>query len=329
MRRRNEKRKPRVRVRVGARRGHGARDESPEGVRLQALCQAIVDEEHGAHVPDTGGPAVRPALAERVLAARSARAAVISPSSTRSVAPASRCRSTTARSSAHRPASSWCIGARDRRARRPTSGTWTGSPSEDLERVACEVASAVRGDEAKPRPLRAGEPPPARRSSVRPEEVAAERRRVAGRVRRTRARRRGRDRPGHGRLQRAPARGAGRELGRPRDRRRPHARAPRRAGRGAQRRPRRGRRGVACGTRGIRAFRRRSRLGRRRGGAPCADDAGGAAGARRAGCRWWSGTASAACSSTRRPGHGLESDAVQKQASVYAGRLGERLAGSL
>ncbi len=28
-------------------------------------------------------------------------------------------------------------------------------------------------------------------------------------------------------------------------------------------------------------------------------------------------------------GHGLESDAVQKQASVYAGRLGERLAGSL
>ena len=28
-------------------------------------------------------------------------------------------------------------------------------------------------------------------------------------------------------------------------------------------------------------------------------------------------------------GHGLESDAVQKQASVYAGRLGERLAGTL
>ena len=45
VRRRNEKRKPRVRVRVGHGEARVLADETPEGVRLQSLCQAIVDEE--------------------------------------------------------------------------------------------------------------------------------------------------------------------------------------------------------------------------------------------------------------------------------------------
>jgi hypothetical protein len=45
MRRRSEKRKPRVRVRVAHGEARVLTDESPEGVRLQSLCQAIVDEE--------------------------------------------------------------------------------------------------------------------------------------------------------------------------------------------------------------------------------------------------------------------------------------------
>jgi hypothetical protein len=45
MRRRNEKRRPRVRVRVGHGEARVLRDESPEAVRLQALCQSIVDAE--------------------------------------------------------------------------------------------------------------------------------------------------------------------------------------------------------------------------------------------------------------------------------------------
>ena len=48
MRRRTEKRKPRVRVRVGHGEARVLLDESPEGVRLQALCQAIVDAERSA-----------------------------------------------------------------------------------------------------------------------------------------------------------------------------------------------------------------------------------------------------------------------------------------
>ncbi len=42
--------------------------------------------------------------------------------------------------------------------------------------------------------------------------------------------------------------------------------------------------------------------------------------------RWSSATASAACCCTRPSGHGLEADAIQKRASVYAGRIGDRLA---
>jgi hypothetical protein len=45
VRRRNEKRRPRVRVRVGHGEARVLTDESPEGVRLQSLCQAIVDED--------------------------------------------------------------------------------------------------------------------------------------------------------------------------------------------------------------------------------------------------------------------------------------------
>jgi hypothetical protein len=45
MRRRSDKRKPRVRVRVAHGEARVLADDSPEGVRLQSLCQAIVDEE--------------------------------------------------------------------------------------------------------------------------------------------------------------------------------------------------------------------------------------------------------------------------------------------
>jgi hypothetical protein len=45
VRRRNDKRKPRVRVRVAHAEARVLADDSQEGVRLQALCQAIVDEE--------------------------------------------------------------------------------------------------------------------------------------------------------------------------------------------------------------------------------------------------------------------------------------------
>ena len=45
MRRRSEKRKPRVRIRIGHGEARVLADDSPEGVRLQALCQSIVDAE--------------------------------------------------------------------------------------------------------------------------------------------------------------------------------------------------------------------------------------------------------------------------------------------
>jgi hypothetical protein len=45
VRRRNEKRKPRVRVRVGHGEALVLPDESPGAIRLQGLCQAIVDQE--------------------------------------------------------------------------------------------------------------------------------------------------------------------------------------------------------------------------------------------------------------------------------------------
>jgi hypothetical protein len=48
MRRRSEKRKPRVRVRVGRDEPRVLADSSPEGIRFQALCQAIVDAERSA-----------------------------------------------------------------------------------------------------------------------------------------------------------------------------------------------------------------------------------------------------------------------------------------
>jgi succinyl-CoA synthetase alpha subunit len=48
MRRRNEKRKPRVRVRVGHAEPVVLTDDSSQGARLQTLCQAIVDAERSA-----------------------------------------------------------------------------------------------------------------------------------------------------------------------------------------------------------------------------------------------------------------------------------------
>jgi hypothetical protein len=45
MRRRNEKRRPRVRVRVGHGEARVLADDSPEAIRLQSLCQSILDQE--------------------------------------------------------------------------------------------------------------------------------------------------------------------------------------------------------------------------------------------------------------------------------------------
>ena len=45
MRRRNEKRKPRVRVRVGHGEARVLPDTSSEAIRLQSLCQSILDQE--------------------------------------------------------------------------------------------------------------------------------------------------------------------------------------------------------------------------------------------------------------------------------------------
>ena len=45
VRRRNEKRRPRVRVRVAHGEARVLAEDAPEAVRLQALCQSIVDAE--------------------------------------------------------------------------------------------------------------------------------------------------------------------------------------------------------------------------------------------------------------------------------------------
>jgi hypothetical protein len=48
VRRRNDKRKPRVRVRVAHGEARVLADESDEGPRLQTICQAIVDAERSS-----------------------------------------------------------------------------------------------------------------------------------------------------------------------------------------------------------------------------------------------------------------------------------------
>lgn len=48
VRRRNDKRKPRVRVRVAHGEARVLADESGEGQRLQTICQAIVDAERSS-----------------------------------------------------------------------------------------------------------------------------------------------------------------------------------------------------------------------------------------------------------------------------------------
>ena len=45
MRRRTEKRRPRVRVRIGHGEARVLDEESPQGVRVQSLCQSILDQE--------------------------------------------------------------------------------------------------------------------------------------------------------------------------------------------------------------------------------------------------------------------------------------------
>jgi len=48
VRRRNEKRRPRVRVRVAHGEARVLADDSPEALRLLALCQSIVDAERSS-----------------------------------------------------------------------------------------------------------------------------------------------------------------------------------------------------------------------------------------------------------------------------------------
>ena len=70
VRRRNEKRRPRVRVRVGHGEARVLADESPEGARLQSPLPGDRRRgtEHGPWLTDRQPSCSSPALAERVLA---------------------------------------------------------------------------------------------------------------------------------------------------------------------------------------------------------------------------------------------------------------------
>jgi TldD protein len=204
-----------------------------------------------------------------------------------------------------------------------------GLGERDLERVAEEVASAVGRSETEPRPLRSAEHPPAQRIKRRPEEVAPQRKAELLTECDERARGAGAEivqvTAGYNELRRQVqlANSDGLVTGDDRTRVRLGAQVVARSGDRVEA----GSESLA-GHAGFELF----------DGDPAAvaDEA-----ARRA----LTMLEARAAPAGRMPvvvgngfggvlfheatGHGLESDAVQKQASVYAGRLGERLAGTL
>jgi TldD protein len=204
-----------------------------------------------------------------------------------------------------------------------------GLGEADLERVAAEVASAVGRDETKPRPLRAAEHPPAQSILIRPEEVPAERKAALLVECDERARAAGdhvvQVTAGYNELRRQVqlANSDGVLSGDDRTRVRLGAQVVARTGDRVEA----GSESLA-GHAGFELF-----------------DADPAAVADEAARRALTMLEAKPAPAGRMPvvvgngfggvlfheatGHGLESDAVQKQASVYAGRLGERLAGTL
>ena len=204
-----------------------------------------------------------------------------------------------------------------------------GLAEDDLERVAAEVASAVGRGEAQPRPLRAGERRPTQKIEIQPEQVPAERKAELLVQCDERARGAGSEvvqvTAGYNELRRQVqvANSDGLVTGDDRTRVRLGAQVVARSGDRVEA----GSESLA-GHAGFELF----------SGDPAtvADEA-----ARRA----LTMLKARPAPTGRMPvvvgngfggvlfheatGHGVESDAVQKQASVYAGRLGERLAGTL
>jgi TldD protein len=204
-----------------------------------------------------------------------------------------------------------------------------GLAEQDLERIASEVASAVAGKETKPRPLQAAERPLGQRIERRPEEVPAERKARLLVECDQRARAAGTDivqvSAGYNELRRQVqiANSDGLVSGDDRTRVRLGAQVVARHGERVEA----GSESLA-GHAGFELF----------DGDPAsvADEA-----ARRALTMLQArpaptgrmpvvvGNGFGGVLFHEATGHGVESDAVQKQASVYAGRLGERLANSL